>query len=148
MSIAAILMLVGQLIGLYYYEVDTIQGVMRVYVVLMCVVIVLNELEWTDFIRESSILRIWVPRGMFYSFVGVLGIEEDDTEYTRQYSVGEEQALQFIIIVAYIMVACGVAYFVMGCLCLQLLRNRVVSDYDEKCKEAMASQKKVGGSLV
>lgn len=152
MGIAGVLMLLGQLVGVYFYEGDPVQGVMRCYVVLMCVLIVLNELQWTKFIRESAILRIWITRGIFYAFVGVLGLEENDTQNASEHksATGRAQALEFIDIVAYLMIGCGISYFVMGCLCLQLLRNRVLTDYEQRVKEAKVNRQKVASheSLV
>ena len=127
---------------------------MRCYVVLMCLLVILNELQWTQFIRESAILRIWITRGIFYSFVGVLGLEENDTSaVAAEHFKGQAQALQFVEVVAYSMVACGCAYFVMGCLCIQLIHNRIVTDFEERCSEAKANRKKTGkltanGSIV
>jgi hypothetical protein len=116
--------------------------------------VIINELQWTQFIRESAILRIWITRGIFYSFVGVLGMEENDTTLVAtQHFTGQEQALKFVEVVAYMMVACGIVYFVMGCLCIQLIYNRAVADYEERCNEAMANRKRTGkttndGSIV
>jgi hypothetical protein len=147
MGIAGFLMIIGQVIGLQYYEVDPIQAVMRCYVVLMCLLVIVNELQWFQFIRESAILRIWITRGIFYSFVGVLGMEENDTTAvaTVPYT-GQAQALKFVEVVAYMMVACGMVYFVMGCLCIQLIYNRAVADYEERCNETMANRKRTGKS--
>lgn len=145
MGMTGLLMLIGQLVGLYFYELDPIQGVMRCYVCLMCFIVILNELEWFNFIRESAILRIWITRGIFYSFVGVLGLVEIDTEKASHHTTmqGQGAALKFIEVVAYMMVACGMLYFAMGCLCLQILRNRVMADYDQRSAEVKANNKKV-----
>jgi hypothetical protein len=150
MGVAGFLMLVGQLVGLYFYNMDPIQSLMRCYVVLMCALIVLNEMGWTSVVRESDILRIWIFRGIFYSFVGVLGMEEMDTESASAHTTAASQkvALKFIQIVAYVMVGCGIAYFIMGCLCLQLLRNRIVTDYEQRCKEAKANRQKIIETVV
>ncbi|CAB9522370.1 COPI associated protein [Seminavis robusta] len=145
MGMAGFLMIIGQLIGLYYYEMDPIQGIMRGYVVLMSLLVILTELQWFQFIRESAILRIWITRGIFYSFVGVLGLEENDTTKISSEHVGVASAVKFVEVVAYIMVGCGCLYFVMGCLCLQLIYNRVVTDYEQRVSEAKANQKKVTG---
>ena len=152
MGTTALLMTTGQLAGLYLYEVDPLEGVVRCYVVLMCFVILLNELEWTKFIRDSAILHIWITRGIFYSFVGVLGLEENDTttaDSEHSAMIGHDQAMNFILVVAYMMVACGVLYFGMGCLCLQLVRNRVMADYEQRSTEATTDQKRPKeGSVV
>lgn len=34
------------------------------------------------------------------------------------------------------MLAVGLIYFVLGCLCVQLIRNRVVADYEQRRKDA------------
>lgn len=130
-------MCIGQIVGIYFYKVGPIQLVLRIYVIVMCIMVMMNELQFTKFIRDSAILRMWISRGMFYTFVGVLGMEENDAGVAEHKGVsGRQAALQFVKVVALLMLVAGLVYFVMGCLCIQLVKNRVVADYEQRCKDA------------
>ena len=140
----AFLMWMGQVASLYYWGVDPLQGLLRCYVVLACFTIVLNELSVTQFLRESRILRAWITRGIIYSFVGVLGLAENDTTSADMDHInapGHDQAMKFINVVACTMTAMGALYYVMGCLCLQLVYNRVMADYERRSNEGELDQK-------
>ena len=65
-------------------------------------------------------------------------MEENDVEKAEEHKgvSGRQTALQFVKVVAGMMLASGFMYFVLGCLCVQLIRNRVVADYEQRCKDA------------
>jgi hypothetical protein len=135
--LSAVNMGVGQLVGMVFEEVGPVQYVMRVYVIALCLLAILVELEWTKFARESAIFRIWISRGLFYAFVGVLGLEENDTSSARNQEIAHSSAsLKYVKAVAWIMVVCGAVYFFMGVLCLQLFYNRLRKDFQERRERA------------
>jgi hypothetical protein len=59
-----------------FHTAGRVQYVLRVYVILLYLLIVLNELECTKFTHESKSLRYWITRGLLYTFVGVLGLKD------------------------------------------------------------------------
>jgi hypothetical protein len=61
-SISALLMGLGQILGIAVQQVCPIQYVLRVYVIVLSFLVILVELEWTQTIRNSSILNIWITR--------------------------------------------------------------------------------------
>lgn len=138
-TLAAVNMALGQIVGIVFQQVGPIQYVMRIYVIILCALTIFNELEWTIFTRDSKILQIWPTRGLFYAFIGVLGLEENDNS-KYQYSGSEQRAfnisLNYIKAVAWIMVACGALYFFMGIFCLHLYYNRLRQDYQDRCERA------------
>ena len=114
------------------------QYVLRVYVILLCFLVVFNEMEWTKLTKNSPLLRIWISRGMVYGFIGVLGLEENEVSPARSgmSETGRQAALNYIKTVAWWMVAIGLLYLIMGALCLQLLYNRQRDDYKERLQKA------------
>lgn len=130
-------MAVGQFLGIYFQSVGPIQYVLRIYVIILCLLVMANELEWTIFTRDSMILKHWITRGLFYAFIGVLGLEENDTTSSRHADThGYIISLQFIKAVAWIMIGCGTLYFGMGMLCLHYYYNRLRDDYQERVERA------------
>jgi hypothetical protein len=136
---SAFLMGLGQIIGMTYNHIDTISYVLRSYVIALCFLVVMVEAEWTSFVRNSSILRYWITRGLFYSFVGIIGIQQNDHVEERNPSESrrDSASLKFIRVVAWLMVASGVVYFMVGILCMQIIYNRLRRDYEERCKRAV-----------
>jgi hypothetical protein len=180
-GIAAFSMGLGQFIGIAFQQVGPVQYVLRVYVIILCFLVILNELEWTKYTRESKIMRIWITRGMvrnlmytitylislwigsdcndsillltnssflcaflfqFYSFIGVLGLEENDTSSIRNDNErGFNFSLQFVKAVAWVMVSCGALYFFMGIFCLQIVYNSMRTDYEKRLTRGASVQR-------
>ena len=142
-GLSAFNMALGQFIGIAFGTVGPVQYVLRIYVILLCSLVILNELEWTKLTRESTILHWWVTRGMVYAFIGVLGLEENSvTPADKNENVnGRDAALGYIQVVAWLMVGCGILYFCMGVLCLQLVCNRMREDYQRRLERAKATRR-------
>ena len=135
--LAAVAMAIGQVVGIFFFDVGPIQYVMRIYVVALCVMVVFNECEWTKYTKESSILRNWVTRGLIYSFVGVLGLEENDTSTNRSDNVtGQEAADIYTKAVAWLMLGVGMLYFLMGITCMQRIYKKQREDFEERVARA------------
>jgi len=134
-ALAAFAMGLGQILGIAFQSVGPIQYVLRFYVVLLSLLVILNELELTSITRESRILRYWITRGVFYAFIGLLGLEENDTSSStnaNDFRIG----ILYTKAVAWIMVGLGGLYFVMGVCCLQLLEHRLRTNYEERKERA------------
>lgn len=137
MCCAAAAMAVGQIIGLAFQTGRPVEYVLRVYVLLQCFLVILIEFEWTSFARESKILQFWVTRGIFYAFIGVLGLDENDTlQEKNQGTDWFDVSKVYIMAVAWVMVACGCLYFSMGIFCVQMYYNKLRTDYEERLKKA------------
>lgn len=144
-GMSALNMGIGQFIGIVYEKVDAIQYVLRLYVIVLCFLVVINELEWTKFTRESKILNNWITRGAFYSFVGILGLVENEASPADEKDsvAGKEMALTYLKVVAWLMVGVGILYSCMGFLCLQIVCNRMRDNY--KLRKEIAQEKRRGG---
>uniref|UniRef100_A0A7R9WMH7 Golgi apparatus membrane protein TVP15 n=1 Tax=Craspedostauros australis TaxID=1486917 RepID=A0A7R9WMH7_9STRA len=136
--IIATLMFVAQLLGIYFKTLSLVDYVLRVYIIALCAMIVMNELEWTSVIRESRLLRNWLTRGLIYAFVGVLGIEQYEASPSGRHddSAHFDVAMNFIRVVSNIMVGVGGLYFVMGICCMQLVSNKLRHEYEERVARA------------
>jgi len=132
--LAAFNMGLGQIIGIAYEFVEPIQYVLRVYVVVLCIMVIFNEMEWTVLTRDSALLRIWISRGLIYMFIGVLGLEENDVSPRRDgmSQHWQKAALNYIKVVAWCIVAIGILYTLMGLFCLQIVYNRLREDYKDR----------------
>ena len=126
---------IGQFAGMIYLQESGIQWVLRIYVILLCFLAVLVELEWTKFARESAILKFWITRGLFYCFVGVLGLEQNATEEGIKFN-GVDAFGQVSNIVAWMMIGVGLVYSTMGLCCLQFYYNRLRANYEERLGRA------------
>mmetsp|Transcript_12559 Transcript_12559/g.24108 ORF Transcript_12559/g.24108 Transcript_12559/m.24108 type:complete len:216 (-) Transcript_12559:89-736(-) len=139
-GVCGFLMGLGQIIGMTYEDLDMISYVLRAYILVLCGLVALIEAEWTSFIINSSILRVWVTRGLFYAFIGVIGIQQNENVIDRDHNqriLNKSPSLQFIRVMAWIMVGCGILYFGMGVACLQIYYNRLRKDYEERCGRAV-----------
>lgn len=134
---SAFFMGVGQLIGIMFQMAGPIQYVLRLYVTVLCLLVILVELEWTKFARDSMIFNVWITRGICICFIGVLGLEENDTSASKNSDhPGFSATETYVKAVAWLMIACGALYFAMGICCLQLVYKRVRNDYQERLARA------------
>mmetsp|Transcript_21429 Transcript_21429/g.27713 ORF Transcript_21429/g.27713 Transcript_21429/m.27713 type:complete len:205 (-) Transcript_21429:979-1593(-) len=126
------LMLVGQLVGIIFQDLGPVSLVIRTYLVVLSFLGILVELEWTS-IAKSAVLHNWISRGLFYAFIGVLGLQENDSASLRDENrVGDKIALNYVKVVAQMMIGLGCLYFFMGITCMQIWYNRQVEDYKSR----------------
>eukprot|EP00538_Stauroneis_constricta_P006908 CAMPEP_0119551090 /NCGR_PEP_ID=MMETSP1352-20130426/4454_1 /TAXON_ID=265584 /ORGANISM="Stauroneis constricta, Strain CCMP1120" /LENGTH=218 /DNA_ID=CAMNT_0007597099 /DNA_START=162 /DNA_END=818 /DNA_ORIENTATION=+ len=147
----ALLMIIAQVLGMYFKELSLVDYVVRFYMIGLCMTVVLNELEWTSMVKDSQLLQNWITRGLVYAFIGILGIEQfqaspefrghsndeddgdDDSETGNPFNAA---ALRFIWIISNVMVGVGCLYVVMGVCCMQIISRRLRTDYDERLVHA------------
>jgi cation transport ATPase len=140
--IAALSMATGQIVGLVYKKLGPIQWVLRGYVIALCFLVLFNELEMSKLARENMILHNWVCRGLLYSFIGVIGLEENDTYvYKDDPPLGSGSAKYFMQAVSWIIVGVGAVYFVMGLLCIQRQYEFERVEFKEKSALALLVQR-------
>jgi hypothetical protein len=134
--VAAVLMLIGQILGLFVFRsYGPIQYILHFYVFSLCILVVLVEWEWTAIGRQSFIFSHWLTRGLSYCFIGVLGLEENDTADWTDASNFIEFFVKFA---AWFVIVVGTMYFVLGLFFVQGFYTRERKDYAERC--ALAKQ--------
>lgn len=142
--LAALSMGLGQVLGISFQMVGPIQYVMRLYVIALCLLVIMAELEWTTFARDSLILNVWITRGLIYAFIGTLGLEENDRS-AQTYSDHRFFTFMqlYVKLVAWMMIGFGALYFFMGIFCLQIVYKRIRNDYQERLLRAAGVRRTV-----
>jgi hypothetical protein len=142
---AAFNMGLGQIIGLVYESDGPIQYILRIYVVALSLLVILNELEWSKWTKDSTLLMFWPTRGCIYFFIGVLGLEENDAAPYRSAgiaaSAGRATARQYTSAIAYMMIGVGVFYALLGIFCGQIVLKGLRDDYQERCGKAKETKR-------
>lgn len=79
--------LVAQAVALMYFKDDLqMELTLRMYLLGFCALVIANETERFPTLRDQSyVLSNWVCRGIFYSFLGVLGQNLYDVGYDNRY---------------------------------------------------------------
>lgn len=131
--VSSLMLFVGQCIAIFYGRASRVQVVLKLYVMAFCILIIMNEMEWTRLATESKLLVNWMGRGFSYSFVGLVSVEENDVmvRFINVSLAGKTQ-LMFIEAVSYMMVGVGVIYFVLGLSCCKSVSDRARLDYTKR----------------
>ncbi|KAK1414595.1 hypothetical protein QVD17_30342 [Tagetes erecta] len=118
--VASILCIIANVISAirsFTNGLDIFDGIFRCYAVVIAVVVVVAETEWSFVIKFWKVLEYWAGRGMLQIFVAVM---------TRAYSdtIGERHEILLLQdIASYTLLACGFIYVVSGVLCLGFLKR-------------------------
>jgi hypothetical protein len=154
--------IIAQLVALSFQGNLPMEVLLRCYTIGLCVLVILIEAEHqkTKLVKESMILQNWISRGVFYTFLGILGLVQydigTDNYYTNrnQYSNNsnsnkyytvriptlEDAGECYIWVVSWVMFAMGVVYIVMGVLCLQTKLQQLRQDYQTLIKRQQQQQ--------
>jgi len=145
----------GQIFGLFLKELVVRETLMRCYIIAISSLVVCNELEWSNVLRDSAILQKYTWRGLFYTFIATVGdtgndIGDDrgDTNYSYTNEDGyvviavptfETFAEVFIKIASLSLFIGGVLYFLMGLMFLQGKVEKDVEEYHRRLNIANAA---------
>jgi hypothetical protein len=138
---------VGGITGLQYF--------VRIYLIIFCVSFILLESRIPLLRRLTfpSHDNNWILRGFMYTFIGIIGMEqdvaikvEDIASGTSNILLGPNYATLFaslsIAIATWIMVGVGVLYMLLGVMCLQKLYERLEKEYHDKLTEWKQKKKR------
>mmetsp|Transcript_26874 Transcript_26874/g.77480 ORF Transcript_26874/g.77480 Transcript_26874/m.77480 type:complete len:231 (-) Transcript_26874:1303-1995(-) len=131
--VSSLMLFVGQCVAIFYGPASRVQIVLKLYIMAFCILIIMNEMEWTRLATESKLLVNWMGRGFSYSFVGLVSVEENDVmvKFINISLAGKTQ-LMFIETVGYMMVGVGVIYFTLGLSCCKSVSDRARLDYTKR----------------
>lgn len=119
--LSAINMLAGQILGMAIETLDAVDYTLRFYVMALCTLVIFVEMEWTQLARGSIVRRIWVTRGLFYGFIGVLGLEQNEKATLCEGGLRiSDLARAYLRAVSWVMIACGILYLILGILCMHM----------------------------
>lgn len=92
---------------------------LRVYTILLYLVMFFIEFDWRYLMKRLRIMDLWVIRGLFYVFLGLI-------------MVAEESVANPVNIIAFTVMAVGVVYFTLGVLCMKQFKMKYVIERIEK----------------
>ncbi|XP_010432535.1 PREDICTED: uncharacterized protein LOC104716792 [Camelina sativa] len=96
---------------------DIFDGIFRCYAVVIACFVVLVETEWGFILKFSKVLEFWAGRGMLQIFAAVM------TRAFPDYMAQRKDLMLLQNIASYLLLACGVIYFISGVLCIGFLKR-------------------------
>jgi len=97
-----------------------------------------------DWIFTKNLASNFVVRGVLYSFIGLIGVEQsialrvDMLHLNHVSSMWAQMASLSLHLAAWAMVCMGGLYFVLGVLCMQPLRDRVAEEERKRVERIKA----------
>lgn len=148
-GVSAALLAIGLVAGLVLQEMDDfLQYILRLYIIGFCVLIIMNELRWTTFTRESRLLSNWVSRGILYSFVGLTAVEQNKVSSARSSMSFAVFGLMYIESLGWSMFAIGVVFFIMGVTCMKSVLGTIRTKQAEKKAKSLKELSEEAPNMV
>mmetsp|Transcript_28615 Transcript_28615/g.44224 ORF Transcript_28615/g.44224 Transcript_28615/m.44224 type:complete len:346 (+) Transcript_28615:65-1102(+) len=134
-------------------EITGLQYFVRVYLIIFCASFILLESR-IPLLRRLSFPAHdnWILRGFMYTFIGIIGMEQDvaikveDIASGTANILGPDYGTLFaslsIAITTWIMVGVGVLYMILGTMCLQKWYERLEKEYQDKVGEWKRKKKR------
>lgn len=154
--LASCMMLLMQIIPIVILDEGEITGLqyfVRIYLIVFCLSFVLLEsriplLRRITFPAHNN----WILRGFMYTFIGVIGMEQDvaikveDIASGASNILGPDYGTLFaslsIAITTWIMVGVGILYMILGMMCLQRWYEKLDEEYRNKVSEWKRKKKR------
>ena len=134
-------------------EITGLQYFVRVYLIIFCASFILLESR-IPLLRRLSFPAHdnWILRGFMYTFIGIIGMEQDVAIKVEDIASGTANILGpdygtlfaslFFAITTWIMVGVGVLYMILGTMCLQKWYERLEREYQDKVGEWRRKKKR------
>lgn len=135
-SLVALLIGIFEVFGFFYLTMTILENILSFYIILFCILIIVTETNLFNLRKESKILNIWALRGLFYVFVGVLGLNGINTAVmvTDEF---ERTIFQHLVqICSMVLIGLGTLYVAMGLLCIQVINDSMEHRYQERKRKA------------
>ena len=123
-------------------QLGFLQTVLRIYISLFTVIFILIELRvpWV-FLKNSYLLQRYFSRGLLYTFLGVIVMEEaysgriDDMVHQSSSDFHVAWAPLFMQISSWFVFVIGCTYMLLGMCCLQLFRDDLDQKHQQQVEE-------------
>lgn len=116
---------------------------LSLYLVAMCAIAVLNELEWFSFIINSKLLTTWISRGCCYIFMALLSLDQATTSNSDT-----NDELELIKGLSYIFAVIGSGYLLMGLFCCQIMLNKLREEHEIRSKEGQLKKESLNNETI
>ena len=154
--LASCMMLLMQIIPIVILDEGEITGLqyfVRIYLIVICVSFVLVESRIPLLRRRAfPAHNNWMLRGFMYTFIGVIGMEQDvaikveDIASGTSNILGPDYGTLFaslsIAITTWIMVGVGILYMILGMMCLQRWYEKLDEEHRNKVSEWKRKKKR------
>ena len=145
--IISIAMILAQMLTLAILDESIFQGLLRIYMFGFCITFIIIELNSScckstklKFLQNGN----FILRGIMYSFIGVIGIEESETVQIStnyrgkvQTTIGGKLSGSYVWLSSISMFLLGIIYILMGICCLDRI---LYNDDDENENERHEQQ--------
>mmetsp|Transcript_16334 Transcript_16334/g.35546 ORF Transcript_16334/g.35546 Transcript_16334/m.35546 type:complete len:336 (-) Transcript_16334:1399-2406(-) len=145
--IASSMMFTMQIIPLVILEKEStwLQIALRSYLAIFCFSFVLTESRIPFLERIVSPHNNWILRGFLYSFIGLIGMEQNLAVKIEDIAAGTSSVLGpdygtlfatlFMSITSWVMIGVGALYSILGSLCMQNWYERLEKGHQEEVKK-------------
>ena len=155
--IASSMMLLMQLVPLYILKSEStwLQIAVRSYLAIFCLFFILTESNipiLRDLLSKFAHSN-WILRGFLYSFIGLIGIEQNLAIKVADIAAGATNSVLgptyeklfeslFMDITTWTMISVGILYFVLGLLCMQQWYEKLSKNHNQKVREYKQKKKR------
>jgi hypothetical protein len=118
--------------------------ILRIYIIIFCTFFILVEAR-LPFLKRLTALN-WTLRGFLYSFIGIIGMEQDLAIKVEDYASSPKSSILgpdyitmfaslFMSLTTWLMISVGIIYMILGMACMQGLYERMENEHREKVLE-------------
>jgi hypothetical protein len=126
-----------EVLAFFYLKMTVLENILTIYMILFCMLIIMTELNIFNVAKESKILNLWPLRGLFYIFVGILGLNVINMTVMVGAEVERSLFKNFSVVFSFIMIGLGVLYAALGLLCIQMINDKMEHNYQDRKKRAV-----------
>lgn len=131
--VSSLCLVISQILPLFMFslgQIGVLNLALKVYISLFCIMCMANEVE-VPILKRFGLLQTYPGRGFFYSFMGLICVEEAYSERVKDmvahqldtFHVG--WAAIFMQITSWLMLAVGVLYMLLGLCCMKRVKDRM-----------------------
>jgi hypothetical protein len=132
-SLVALSLGVLEVLGFFFLTMTILENILCCYIILFCFLVIVTETNLFGLAGQSKFLNSWALRGLFYAFIGVLGLNAINTNVIMQ---GEQFSRDLfrdlVVAISALLMGIGLLYLVLGLLCVQVLYDKMENKYQER----------------
>lgn len=136
-------------------DIGILSLALKVYIAFFCILFISTEVNIPiPFIQYSQLLQSYLSRGILYSFVGLICVEESYSERVKDILAHNKDSFHvgwpaiFMQLSSWFMLAVGLTYMLLGVCCLKRMRDRMkakeIEDWREYRKNLKEWKRKYG----